>query len=209
MAVDDDSAADATDVAERGEVEEVLARIPSCASLSDAERRCLGRAGVVRDLEHGDVVIDPSSGGAWIVVLHGELEVVRALDGSRPIARLAAGSTLGEPTLLAAAARAVTVRAVRRSRVFLLDRACFDELASRRDPGALALALAVATELAQKSQAREDRLADVLARYDAMLEVVEKLLSPDVMRELLEKTGGSHAREDLARFRETLTDWNF
>lgn len=207
-----DRPSDEADVSERGEIELVLARVPLFASLSDAERRSLSRAGVVRDLPPGETVAEPAGTSATgaVVVLHGELVALRpASPGvSRQVRVLSAGAVVNELSLVGVPLGPVTVRSVRASRIFVLEPVDLARLADRRDPAALAIGWVLARELARRMTSQEAKLDELLARHDALLEVIESLLEPEVMRELMERTGAT-SREDLAKFKDTLTHWDF
>ena len=99
--------------------------------------RLLGLASV-RAVDAGDVLMrQGDAGDTMYLLLDGELEVSqRDAAGERRIATRAAGEVIGEMAVLERAPRSATVRALRPSRLLVIDQAAFATLLSCSDTAA-------------------------------------------------------------------------
>jgi len=95
-------------------------------------------------------------GRALYLVAEGEIEIVRATDaGERRLASLGARSAFGELALIDELPRAATARAAAPSRLYLLYRTHFEELASGDPVVALALSRSLLVRLARYVRERD------------------------------------------------------
>ncbi len=129
----------------------LLAGIPMFGSLDPAELQEL--AARFRELSYrrGDTLFcEGDEGGDFIVVAHGELEIVGGGAEPQVVNRLGPGCHLGEVALLLGGRRTATVRVSRPARLLALDGAEFRRLTERNAK----LVTCIARDLSQQLDAR-------------------------------------------------------
>ncbi|MCX7962176.1 MAG: cyclic nucleotide-binding domain-containing protein [Burkholderiales bacterium] len=178
-------------------VRDLLAQLRDCElcrRLAPQELEALAAIAERLDLPAGGRLFDEGDAGDGLyLLLSGEVEVSkRTRTGARPLARLGAGSVLGEISLLTAEPRSASVRAVAPTVALRLPAARFAALLAAGSEGALKIVAAIAEVLAR-------RLAATSATLVAL-------------SERLEETGGRdpNAKEEkLAELHRALRVWSF
>ena len=168
----------------------MLADLPLFRGFDDDEIDRIALAGRVERWSSGSLVMEEGDAGPrLIVILEGRVAVLKSdgAGGEHVLSEVAAGSVLGEMSLLTGAPRNASVRAVDSLRVFAMDRTVFDGMVADGDPAAMKLSLAIARVLAHRLEQLNHRLV-----------------------ELLEEEEGDSPLHELSRFRQELfSRWDF
>jgi CRP-like cAMP-binding protein len=144
-------------------VGDTLARNAVFAGLSSARRKALADSGTQIDLARGDGVFkrgDPSD--AAYAIISGEVEVtVDGMDGrSVFLARLGAGTVLGEMGILDGSPRSADAHATRRTELWRIDRKLVTD-AMMAEPGAALALLAVMARRLRDTDALVERTSSM------------------------------------------------
>lgn len=109
-----------------------LRRVPLFSDLADEDLEQLYLMAGTVSIDPGELVFEEGSpGDALYVILDGELEVARRQDGRDVVLAVrGAGEFIGEMSLLDQAPRSASVRALRESRLLMIDQAAFRTLLS-------------------------------------------------------------------------------
>lgn len=181
-------------------VSEKLARSHLGLGLGEEELRRLAEAGEVRQADRGEVLMEEGvPGRLLVVVLDGEVEILKRDDGGEPhrLARMGADTVLGEVGLLLEEPSSATVRVTRPSSLFLLDRERFRTLLEGDRASATPLLLALARIVARRLRRMNERAVELCEEYE------------EALSEAGTARGGARLAE-LARFKEQLqSEWNF
>lgn len=185
---------------ETEQIVDLLGGTALVSGLEPAEVGRLAEAGEARAVPGGETLIEEGRrGSALMVVLDGEVEVLKSLgDGEvHRLGTLGTGKVLGEVGLVLEQPASATVRTVRPSTLFVLDRRRFRELVHRRDATSAVFSFAIAKVLAIRLQRMNEEVVALCERY-------EKLLAES-------GTAASNSRvAELARFKQQLlSEWNF
>jgi signal transduction histidine kinase len=145
------------------EHEEVIRGVPIFAGLSDEEAGELWASARQIHVAPGECVIrEGTSGDTLYIILSGSLEVLKR-EGEREItlATRAPGEVIGEMSLLQAAPRTASVRALTRSSLLAIGPDAFRQLLARRPGAAATLLRTVAARLrsTESSLVQSDKLA--------------------------------------------------
>jgi CRP-like cAMP-binding protein len=140
-----------------------------CRLLSDAETATIADLLETRTLAPGAVLFregDPGDG--LFLVLSGEIDVVKhGHAGDRPLARLGAGSVLGEMALITSEPRSATCRAVSECRVLGVPAARFRALRESGSSAAYKVAAGIAEVLARRLSAMNVKVIEFTERMEA------------------------------------------
>lgn len=131
-------------------VGDMLARNPVFAGLSSARRKMLADSGTEIQLARGDEIFKRGTpSDAAYAIISGEVEVtVDSLDGrSVFLARLGAGTVLGEMGILDGAPRSADAHATRRTELCRIDRSLVTDALMAEPTAALALLAEMARRL--------------------------------------------------------------
>lgn len=179
---------------------DLLAQTLLAGGLDPEDVHRLAEAGEVREVPRGELLIEEGRrGSALMVVLEGEVEVLKSHGRGEPhrLGVLRQGTVLGEVGLVLEQPASATVRTLRSSSLFVLDRERFRELAERRDATGAVFSFAIAKVLATRLQRMNEEVVALCQRYE----------------ELLAEAGPpekSSRVAELARFKEQLlSEWNF
>ncbi|HSL83005.1 MAG TPA: cyclic nucleotide-binding domain-containing protein [Thermoanaerobaculia bacterium] len=170
------------------------------AGLEPAEVGRMAEAGEARAVPEGEVLIEEGRrGAALMVILDGEVEVLKRLGNGEVhrLGTLGTGKVLGEVGLVLEEPASATVRTVRPSTLFFLDRRRFRDLVHRRDGTSAVFSIAIAKILATRLQRMNEEVVALCERFE------EGQAEAGGNR-------GSARRAELARFKEQLlSEWNF
>lgn len=171
----------------------VLKQMALCRALTPAELDAV--AAIVQPREFaagGELFREGDAGDGLYLVVTGEVDVVkRGGGGERSLARLGAGSVLGEMSLITSDARSATGRALAQTSVLHLPAAGFRGLLDSGSIAALKIAAAIAEVLAH-------RLA---AMNGVVLQLAEQAPAGPARSPM--KT------QDLAALHRTMQVWSF
>lgn len=148
----------------------VLADLPLFRGFDDDELERLMLAGRVERWSSGSVLMEEGDAGPrLIVILEGRVAVLKSdgAGGEHVLSEVEAGSVLGEMSLLTAAPRTASVRAVEGLRVFAMDQTVFDGMIADGDPAAMKLGLAIARVLAHRLERLNQRLVELLEEEES------------------------------------------
>ena len=113
-------------------------------------------------------------GDAMYMIARGRIEVVIELDNARQtVATLGEGSFFGEMALMTDEKRTATVKAVIATSLIALDRTGFKQMMAAGHLGASDIAYNIATILAQRLQAADSVIMDILGRREGKSEIRE------------------------------------
>ena len=123
-----------------------------CRALSATELDAIAAIVEKRDVDAGrELFREGEPGDGLYLLLAGEINVVKhGKDGEHVLAKLAAGTVLGEMSLITADARSATGRALTRASVLRLPAAQFRSLLDVGSSAALKIAAAIAEVLARR-----------------------------------------------------------
>ena len=118
------------------------------SGVNSEQSATLARLSEIQEIKAGEVIFTAGEPADMLYVLiEGEVEVSQ---GGTPIARLTAGETFGEVTLLDDRVHSGTVRATKDSRLALVSREALERVSSRRPDIALTIYRNLARGLGQK-----------------------------------------------------------
>lgn len=144
---------------------ELLAPLPSIASLSPEDRGALADAFSGRGYARGEVVFEEGDpGSSMFMVAEGTLTATSRASGEREVGRFTRGDVIGEASLLDQAPRPVTLRASTAALVFELDEIALTALRGARPTVARALATMGLRSLVRRLRVLEDKIDAELTR---------------------------------------------
>ena len=165
-----------------------------CRLLSPAEIESVASIAERLELAAGNEVFHEGDPGDGVyLIVSGEIEIVkRTSGGDRSLARLGAGSVLGEMSLLTAEARSATGRAIAPSVVLRLPSPRFRTMLDIGSPAALKIVAGIAEVLARRLAVTNARVVEMSERLDGV--------APEAARDKDEK---------LAELHRSLQVWSF
>ena len=165
-----------------------------CRLLSPAEIESVASIAERLELAAGNEVFHEGDPGDGVyLIVSGEIEIVkRTSGGDRSLARLGAGSVLGEMSLLTSEARSATGRAIAPSIVLRLPSPRFRTMLDIGSPAALKIVAGIAEVLARRLAVTNARVVELSERLDGV--------APEVARNKDEK---------LAELHRSLQVWSF
>jgi CRP-like cAMP-binding protein len=140
-----------------------------CRHLSGAEMAAIGEILETRTLAPGaELFREGDPGDGLFLVISGEIDVVKhGHAGDRPLARLGAGSVLGEMALITSEPRSATCRAVAECKVLRLPAARFRALRESGSSAAYKVAAGIAEVLARRLSAMNVKVIEFTERMEA------------------------------------------
>ena len=140
-----------------------------CRTLSAAEIETIAAIADTREVESGQELFgEGDSGDGMFLVVAGEIDVVkRGPLGERSLARLGAGSVLGEISLLTNEPRSATGRALVRTVALRLPAARFGALLEGGSPAALKIVAAIAEVLARRLATMNTKVMELTDKADS------------------------------------------
>ena len=132
--------------------------------LTDEVLREIASLGQLRKFQKNVAIIqEGDAGDSFFVVDRGEVEVQKALGGSRrPLATLMEGQFFGEMALLTGERRAATVVAATDVDVFTIDKQAFHEILVANP----AIAVEISTILAERREALSQAEGDITSGFE-------------------------------------------
>jgi len=139
-----------------------------CRRLAPAEFEALAAIAERLELAAGDELFREGDAGDGVyLIVSGEVEVSkRTRGGERSLARLGAGSVLGEMSLLTAEPRSASARAIAPVSVLRLAAPRFREMLDAGAGAALKIVAGIAEVLAQRLAATNAKLVELSERLD-------------------------------------------
>lgn len=147
------------------DIAQLLGDTTLCGGLTRPELLRVAESGRVERWPLGSVVMEEGTAGPRVVVLlEGIVQVLKRDEEGleRELARVGPGGVLGEMSLIEAAPRSATVRALEPLRVFAMDRSTFNDMVEDGDPAALKMGLAIARVLSRRVTALNQKMVELL-----------------------------------------------
>jgi CRP/FNR family cyclic AMP-dependent transcriptional regulator len=140
-----------------------------CRRLAPAEFETLAAIAERRELSAGgELFREGEAGDGVYLIVSGEVEVSkRTRGGERSLARLGAGSVLGEMSLLTAEPRSASARAIAPTAVLRLPAARFRAMLEAGSVTALKIVAGIAEVLAQRLAATNAKVVELSERLDS------------------------------------------
>jgi CRP-like cAMP-binding protein len=190
-----------------------LSRSVLASALDDEELGWMVGAGDVEEVTQGTLLVEEGRPcERLIILLDGRAELIKRDDNGvdARIAALGPGSMVGELGMMDDEPRPTGARALRDSVLFVLDRATLMDQVDRQGATELKLMRALARLFASRLRGVEDEVVKLLAEQEALLDVLDGILSDPTV---LEGRGGpdrNQRRQDLDDFKhKLLAEWNF
>ncbi|TNF83140.1 MAG: cyclic nucleotide-binding domain-containing protein [Acidobacteria bacterium] len=195
------------------EITKLLSRSALATTLDDEELAWVVRSGDVEEVVGGTLLVEEgSSSERLVILLDGQAEIIGHDDNGDDtrIAVLGPGSMVGELGVIDKTQRPTRARALRDSVVFVLDRALVTDRVDRQGVSGFERMRILAKLFAARLRDVEGELVKLRGQQQALLDVLDGILSdPEVLDGLIERDR-SWRREDLKEFKQKLqAEWNF
>jgi len=195
------------------EITTVLSRSVLANAFDAEELGWIARSGSVEKVACGQLLVEeglPSE--RLVVVLDGQAELIKRDENGDDarIAVLGPGSMVGELGMADNAPRLTGARALCDSVLFVLDRGFVTDRADRNGVSEPERMRALARLFAARLRDVEAEVVKLVATQEALLDVVDGILSdPEVLDQLVGRDRGQR-RKDLDEFKQKLlAEWNF
>lgn len=195
------------------EITKLLSRSALATTLDDEELAWVVRSGDVEEVVGGTLLVEEgSSSERLVILLDGQAEIIGHDDNGDDtrIAVLGPGSMVGELGVIDKTQRLTQARTLRDSVVFVLDRALVTDRVDRQGVSGFERMRILAKLFAARLRDVEGELVKLRGQQQALLDVLDGILSdPEVLDGLIERDR-SWRREDLKEFKQKLqAEWNF
>jgi len=195
------------------EITTVLARSVLAGALDHEELGWIARSGDVEEVASGDLLVEEGLPcDRLVILLDGQAELIKRDDNGvdARIAVLRPGSMVGELGMTDNAPRLTGARALRDSVLFVLDRDFVTERADRHGASESQLTRALNRLFAARLRDVEAEVVKLLAKQEALLDVLDGILSDPEVLEGLVGHDRHQRRQDLDEFKQKLlAEWNF
>ena len=195
------------------EITKLLSRSALATALDDEELAWVVQSGDVEEVASGTPLVEEgSSSERLVILLDGEAEIISHDDNGvdTRIAVLGPGSMVGELGMIDNARRPTRFRTLRDSVVIVLDRALVTDRVDRQGVSGFERMRILAKLFAARLRDVEGELDKLRGQQQALLDVLDGILSdPEVLDGLIGRDR-SWRREDLNEFKQKLqAEWNF
>ena len=195
------------------EITTVLGRSVLAGALDNEELGWIARSGDVEEVASGEMLVEEGLPcDRLVILLDGRAELVKGdVNGvDARIAVLGPGSMVGELGMIDNAPRQTGARALCDSVLFVLDRNFVTDRRELHGASELQLTRSLNRLFAARLRDVESEVVKLLAKQEALLDVLDGLLSdPEVLDGLVGRDHNQR-RQDLDEFKQKLlAEWNF
>ena len=195
------------------EIATLLSRSALATELDEEELAWVMRSGDVEEVASGMLLVDEgSSSDRLVILLDGQAEIISHEDNGVDIriAVVGPGSMVGEPRMIDGARRLRGARTLCNSIVFVLDRVFVTDRMDCQGVSALKRMQILAKLFAARLRDVEGDLVKLRGQQQALLDVLDGLLSDPEVLDGLTGRDRRWRQEDLNDFKQKLqAEWNF